>query len=173
MPSDLTLNVQPDPRTTRLFAQLPERVREKGIRSGLLKSAILLGSHIKLTKLSGNPLHARSGRLRSSIAHRIEGRGDEQRAVVGTRLVYARIHEYGGIIRAKRAPYLVFPIKGIRTTGASGALLKRPRLETTGWVRVKQVTIPKRSYLRISLVEKHQEILETVNAEIKKAIEPT
>lgn len=173
MASDLTLNLREDPRTTRLFAQLPERVREVGIRKGLLKAAILLESHIKLTKLSGNPLHARSGRLRSSLAHRIDGRGDEQRAVVGTKLIYARIHEYGGIIRAKRAPYLVFPIKGIRTVGARGALLKRPRLETTGWVRVKQVTIPKRSYLRTGLAEKREEIIETVVGELQKSLEPT
>lgn len=156
MAGDLTLNVREDARTTRLFTELPRRIREVGARRGLLKAAILLESHIKLNKLSGQVLHVRTGRLRASLAHRLVGRGDELQAVVGTRLVYARIHEYGGIIRAKRAPYLVFPIT---------------RLGATSWVRVKQVTMPKRSYLRPALVEKRREIIEAVAGELQKAIE--
>ncbi len=42
---------------------------------------------------------------------------------------YQAIHEYGGIIRAKRAPYLVFNVKG-------------------RWVRVKQVRIRQKRYWR-------------------------
>ena len=43
--------------------------------------------------------------------------------------VYQSIHEYGGIIRARRAPYLVFKVKG-------------------QWVRVKQVRIRQKKYWR-------------------------
>lgn len=42
---------------------------------------------------------------------------------------YQSIHEYGGIIRARRAPYLVFQVKG-------------------QWVRVKQVRIRQKRYWR-------------------------
>lgn len=43
--------------------------------------------------------------------------------------VYQSIHEYGGIIRARKAPYLVFKVKG-------------------RWVRVKQVRIRQKKYWR-------------------------
>lgn len=42
---------------------------------------------------------------------------------------YQSIHEYGGIIRVRRAPYLVFQVKG-------------------HWVRVKQVRIRQKKYWR-------------------------
>ena len=42
---------------------------------------------------------------------------------------YQSIHEYGGIIRARRAPYLVFKVKG-------------------QWVRTKQVRIRQKRYWR-------------------------
>lgn len=42
---------------------------------------------------------------------------------------YQSIHEYGGVIRARRAPYLVFNVKG-------------------RWVRVKQVRIRQKRYWR-------------------------
>jgi len=59
---------------------------------------------------------------------------------VGSRLVYARIHELGGIIRAKSAPYLIFKT-------------------ASGWVKTKEVKMPKRSYLRSSVREKKREIV--------------
>jgi len=43
--------------------------------------------------------------------------------------VYQSIHEYGGIIRARRKPYLVFQVRG-------------------QWVRVKQVRIRQKRYWR-------------------------
>ncbi|WFF39582.1 phage virion morphogenesis protein [Moraxella nasibovis] len=52
-------------------------------------------------------------------------------AQVGTNVVYARIHHFGGTIHAKKAPFLMF---------------KTP----SGFARVKSVTIPSRPFLPVS-----------------------
>lgn len=74
-------------------------------------------------------LKVRSGRLRASIGHRVERRGREIVGILGAGVKYARIHELGGTIKPKTAPYLHFQVRG-------------------QWVKVKEVTIPARPYLR-------------------------
>lgn len=69
-------------------------------------------------------LHKITGNLFRSIIVKIKNTSLE----VGSSLVYARIHNKGGVIRAKNAPYLHFQVNG-------------------RWVKVKQVVIPKRRYL--------------------------
>lgn len=79
-------------------------------------------------------LHNRSGKLRDSIKLRrffqLTPNGEAE-AIIGAgniRVPYARIHEQGGVIRAKNKPYLVFRI-GSR------------------WFKKKSVFIPARPYL--------------------------
>lgn len=65
--------------------------------------------------------------------------------------VYASIHEYGGIIRAKNKPYLRFKVRG-------------------QWVRVKQVRIRQKKYWRsvtpstvgVKIMRRGEEILRMV-----------
>jgi phage virion morphogenesis protein len=66
-----------------------------------------------------------TGRLRRSI----RSQADNDGVTIGTNLIYARIHQFGGTIKAKNAPYLAIPRPG------GGVFLK------------KKVKIPKRSYL--------------------------
>lgn len=68
-----------------------------------------------------------SGRLRGSITHNVLGGNAVE---VGTNVAYAGIHQMGGTITAKNAPYLTFRIGG-------------------QWVRKKSVTIPARPFLGI------------------------
>jgi len=68
------------------------------------------------------------GRLRDSITHD----ADDAKAVVGSNLIYAAIHQVGGVIRAKGGGFLKFNIPGV------------------GWRQVRQVTIPARPYLGVS-----------------------
>lgn len=75
-----------------------------------------------------------SGTLKRSIDHETVERSATRVAVsVGTDLEYARIHEFGGVIKAKNAPYLKFQT-------ADGA-----------WHSVKSVTMPPHPYLRPAL----------------------
>lgn len=69
-----------------------------------------------------------SGRLRNSITTQAE---DDSTVVVGVfSLVYAAIHEFGGVITAKASEWLHF------------------KLPNGDWVMTKSVTIPARPYLR-------------------------
>lgn len=81
----------------------------------------------------GEVLTVRTGRLRTSIFGRMRGT-DTLDIGAGSNVKYARIHELGGIIKAKNAPYLTFPVNG-------------------RWVSTKQVEIPARPYVRPSIEE--------------------
>jgi len=82
----------------------------------------------------GKTLIGKVAVLLKSIKHRVIG----SIAYVATNLIYAPIHHYGGIIRAKNAPYLCFPIPWEKD--------EKGRMK---FVKVKQVTIPKRAYMKI------------------------
>ena len=125
-------------------------------------------------------LHARTGRLRASIASRVEaGPGDaldlKLRAGGGNNgpdVPYAAIHEYGGIIRPVRRKWLAIPLP-IARTAAGVSRYQTPRdvpglrfmLSKRGnallvdkkgvpwYVLKKSVTIPKRPYLLPALLK--------------------
>jgi len=77
---------------------------------------------------------SRSGDLADSVFSTMKGR-DVVEIGAGSGIVYARIHEYGGTIRAKNAPYLRFSVPG------------------GGFVTTKSVYIPPRPYVRPTMVE--------------------
>lgn len=65
------------------------------VKRALQMLGLMLVSHIQKTKLSGQRLHQRSGRLSGSIHEETEELGDEIQTTVGTNVVYARVHEFG------------------------------------------------------------------------------
>lgn len=67
------------------------------------------------------------GHLSGSITHD----ADDHSAKVGSNLIYARIHQLGGVIEAKNGGRLRFQIPGV------------------GWRSVAKVTIPARPYLGV------------------------
>jgi phage gpG-like protein len=75
-------------------------------------------------KSSGERTLQDTRRLHNSFTYRVDPGG----FVIGTNVLYAAIHQYGGTIKAKNSPYLRFRVP--RRNGR--------------WVRVKQVTIPQR-----------------------------
>lgn len=95
-------------------------------------------------------LHNRSGKLRGSIRLRNYvqmtpgGIGTATITAGNSKVPYARIHEQGGIIRAKNAPFLVFRVGG-------------------RWIKKKQVVIPKRSYLQPAIDGKQEQFREYFN----------
>lgn len=101
------------------------------IQARLAETVIRIAQE-KYLNSGGGPrtLRSVSGTLSSSLRWWFAGSD----VYVGTNLVYAAIHEYGGIIKAKNAPYLVFKIGD-------------------KWIRTKQVTMPARPYLSTSIKE--------------------
>ena len=97
-------------------------------------------------KLEGKTL-VDTARLRSSVTKRVSVNQTE----VGTNVRYARIHQYGGTIRVKKAKYLRFNVGG-------------------RWVRKKSVKIPARPFIGISEDDKKdiQDILRNTVEEALK-----
>lgn len=104
---------------------------------------------LNVTKGGASGLNVRSGRLRGSIAGNVRKgpNGPEVVWSAGGRsgasdVVYARIHEFGGVIRPKRAAALRFSVGGGDTRAGVS------RGDGSGnFVVVQSVTMPKRPYL--------------------------
>lgn len=122
------------------------------LRLGLTEAAIIVTKEVR-DKHLGGPKMARgrgsstsatlapvSGKLLASVGYRVSVTGDRIKAEVGTNLKYARIHEYGGIIKPVKGKFLKFEIGG-RTIFA------------------KQVKIPARPFLRPSVKAKRPEVV--------------
>lgn len=93
MPIDLGFTISPNkfhstalPNALRNLSKLPRRLEALGK---------LLTNEIK-DNLSGRVLNARTGRLRGSWDFRVAAANRGWRLEVGSSVVYARIHEYGG-----------------------------------------------------------------------------
>ena len=165
-------------RTSPLLERIGEYIvssTQRKIKDGIEPPNAPLTKAFK--KGSGTPLMD-TGRLMSSIAHRLE---DKHTLVVGTPLIYARIHQEGGVIKARRAKKLAIPASWLtrslmREEGVTPRKLL-DGLKQKGWkiwftpsaimgragkrgkkrllfVRKESVEIPKRRYLHISDYDK-------------------
>lgn len=130
----------------------------KGMRKNLIRgidrATHRLEAWIKEKKLSGQVLKTRTSNLLTSW-HSVPARDQPGVGVFGlvrSPVVYARIHEYGGIIKPKDPDgWLRFPIGG-------------------SWVTVKQVTIPARPYLRPAFKEKRADIARDIIRAVTKPL---
>jgi len=76
------------------FESLPNRLRAE-LRVGIARACLLVQRETKESKLTGQVLNVRSGRLRRSINMRITEEPDQVTGIVGTNVSYARAHEFG------------------------------------------------------------------------------
>ena len=99
-------------------------------------------------------------RLRNSIT----AANDSRSATVGTNVAYAAIHQFGGVIRAKKGPFLAIPVTP--EARAAGSPTKMPGLHvwqtlkgqfvmgsedgTVHFLLRRQVTMPARPFLGAS-----------------------
>lgn len=119
-----------------------------------------LVSYIKSSKLSGDPLHRRSGDLSASV-HPVSGleeRGAFGGAAAGAGLPYAKIHEYGGWVPKRVAK------------NARALAIKLPDGTTIFRKSARGFQMPERSYMRSSLEEQKVSGLEAVKAAVKEYI---
>ena len=169
-----------------LLAKLDAAKREDVITKSLWQGGKYLQRWIRNNRLTGPrpfflapgihpPGYGRgSGRLRASITiSKPTKEGDDYITRIGTNLIYARIHEYGGIIRAKNKPFLCFQVPtGSVIFSKRGGMLKRPRTMWQ-WVRVKEVTIPARPFIRPAIEERENRemVVNTLIENISQAME--
>ena len=123
------MNIEYKDNTQKFIKSLSFRY---GKAKTLSKNALKLGltdysSYIQKEQMTGRPgLKVGTGDLRRSwFVTNANNIGNDFSVKLATRSVYARIHQFGGIIKAKTAKYLKFKING-------------------SWISKKQVTIPKR-----------------------------
>ncbi len=82
----------------------------QSLEPAMTEATAMLKERIVDDKLSGDPLKARSGRLRNSIASEVSASGNEATGFISTAIPYARIQEFGGAITARAAANLTIPL---------------------------------------------------------------
>jgi len=127
------------------------------------------------------------GTLAASVTHQIlKVAGLAVTGVVGTNLVYAAIHEFGGTITPKNADWLTIPFADVQGrakdyTNTFFAWSKNHNLilfQRTGkgeakplFVLVKKTEIPARPYLNPALTENKELIVQRVGESLKRSLE--
>ena len=101
-------------------------------------------------KETGGKTLSDSGQLRGSIT----SQPASDHVVVGTNKIYAGIHQYGGTIRAKSAPFLMFELPG-----------------GLGLRKVKEVEMPARPFLGLS-AEDQTEVVALAEDYAQRAMGP-
>jgi len=109
--------------------------------TGNLKRSLHIGGHGELENTTGTDIGGEEKSNEQCIVH------------VGTNVEYAAIQEFGGLVEAKKAPYLKFQSpKGV-------------------WHSVKSVQIPPHPYLRPAFDENKERAQEEIRLALKDIVE--
>lgn len=126
-------------------------VRNTAMREAILAGGFELEAEIK-QNIESNKLVDTGNLLNSIQVGEVSISRDKAEIPVGTNVVYAAIHEFGGTIVARNAKALVFKTRdGV-------------------WHRVKSVTIPARPYMRPALDKGFPRIKEAIVSVLEKWI---
>jgi hypothetical protein len=134
-------------------------------KSSLDMWATELAGYIKMNKLSGNPLHRRSGNLSSSVYPDKRETADTVSggARAGLDVPYAKAHEYG-----MQRNVVVSAYHRMQTM-AWGKPMATPR-EVLVNQHSSYINLPERSYMRSSLREQAPEGIAELRAAVREAI---
>jgi len=126
-------------------------------RGDALKDAAMAGGQVVEAYARINANNVFSANATNALANSInteivEATDTHAEAAIGSNMIYARIHELGGIIKPVFAKMLHFVIDGVD-------------------VFAKSVQMPARPYLRPAMDEHPDEIRDAAGAVIKQAIE--
>lgn len=158
----ITMKIAGDQELAASLRAAPGKALAAG-SSALNIWATELAGYIKVEKLSGNPLHRRSGRLSASVHPVVVEQGDTVSggAAAGAGVPYAKIHEFGGLIPAhvvvaKNAQALAIPLPG-------GTIFRKS-------ASIPDVQMPERSYMRSSLREEGPDGIAQLKAAVMEAV---
>jgi phage gpG-like protein len=135
------------------LTKYPEGLR-KELRAAIERAGMRVQRHAKESKLSGQVLNVRTGRLRRSINLRVTEDPAMIQATVGTNVAYAKVHEFG----------------------FSGAVTVREHLRRSkatfraSLVRAhsRRFSMPQRSFLRSALSDLKAEIKTVLDAAVTR-----
>jgi phage gpG-like protein len=124
------------------------------LAKAVVAGGFVVEANAKINASRGRPgLNVQTANLVNSIKTVLAKSTDTSaEADVGTGVVYARIHEFGGMIAAKAGGALRFMIDG-------------------QWISTKSVQIPARPYLRPAADENESKIADAVGYVLKDALE--
>ena len=131
-------------------------------------------------KVTGDVLNVDTGRLRNSIRFRINKGGKRIVGHIGSNVVYARIHEFGGVITPKKRQFLTIPFSGVKgfagdysdTFIAKGIIFQKVGRGIKPLFSLKRsVTIPARPYLAPSIVENKPRAIRIIKNDISSFIQ--
>jgi phage gpG-like protein len=144
------------------LAQRVPRVTS-GVERAIAALTIRLQRNVVTTKLQGQALNVKTGRLQRSITQRFEGAGSASPSgIVGTNVKYARAHEYGfhGTVTVR---------EHLRAQTMAWGKSIAPQQVTVGAHSMK-MNIPERSFLRSALREMAPEIFQTIDKAVREAV---
>lgn len=127
-----------------------EKRYPNAIYKGLQQAVPVVTKEAK--KFAGSSLTVRTGQLVNSIAGITSKKPLGGLIRINKKSQYPKgIHERGGVITAKRKPYLTFQVGG-------------------QWVKVKSVTIPPRPFLAPAVDATHKEVARIIGSVLKRAV---
>lgn len=139
----------------KAFGADVERVRKAATGASLGRAALagilLIREYIKFN-ISARGLVDTAALLNSWIYELESANGTKASAITGTDKIYARIHEFGGVITPKTAGALHFQIDG-------------------HWVTTQSVTMPARPYVRPALDDNKEAVGNTIIGELQRSID--
>jgi len=144
----------------------------KVIREALKLAALHVEAEAKRQVSLGGREHLKvgtGGRLRDSLTTQIMAGG--LTAYVGTNLVYARIHEYGGVIKPKKpGGFLVFRVETMQNIGQYRSS-RRKDTTMSNVIFAKKVTMPARPYLGPSMAIQRPNVERTFERRIRELLD--
>lgn len=152
---------------------MPDKIRSR-VATAVAKLARDLQRHVMQDKLSGQVLHRRTGTLRSSI--NVKGPEETTTGVtasVGTNVVYAGIHEFGGVIDMPPRTTTInrrFDESRLRASGRFVKAGTPGAIATTHAVGGYQIHMPERSFLRSALHDMEQRIKDGLTAAVGEGL---
>jgi HK97 gp10 family phage protein len=167
-----------------LFAKF--KALGEAVKADTLETAVLAGGTVFLNAAKGNIKDQQLIRTRTlsrSLHQEIkEKTATRVTSEAGTDAPYAAIHEYGGVIRAKKSKYLAIPVGTYKDSPrnhpqlklsktAGGTLLLRSPGGTIQYVLRKSVEIPARPYMRPAWDAEQENVSGTIGKAIKKLVE--
>jgi hypothetical protein len=153
-----------DDAVTARLTGLPDKMRA-ALTAAMQRQWFKVQAAVVTGKLSGDPLHRRTGVLASSInvggtgtASKYEDLGAQIIARIGTKVRYGKVHEDGGTFQ--------IPAHERRLTQVFG----KPVSERTITVSAHTATFAQRSFLRSTLRDLGDQIKEDIRRSIGEAV---
>jgi phage gpG-like protein len=142
----ITATIEGQERVSQNLRNLPQRASDL-LFAELDSICKKMVSYIREEKLSGQVLKSITGELKDSIKYTVEKTGTGIEGTVGSDLVYAKVQEYGGL-----GAYDIYP------ANAQDLVFMMGGQEIFAKV-IHHPALPERSFLRSSLKDLHDEII--------------